>query len=182
MDSDTALVFGGLGLDGTLNDVWEYRVVGKNWTRLHEGDFGTTTVAMVASANAASISPSARVGHSACVMSEDLYIFGGYSVESGNMNDIWVFNREAGTWSEIELDSASPVPAPRSGSSIVAPDPTGTVFILFGGDGKDDVWDFDVKTAVWTMLQGESVAVTSGGGRSVGLATVLTAVFFIFNI
>ena len=45
----------------------------------------------------------------------------------------------------------------------MAPDPEGGTFVIFGGDGKDDVWAFDVDAEAWTMRQGESVAVTSGG-------------------
>ena len=48
----------------------------------------------------------------------------------------------------------------------MAPDPDGGTFVIFGGDAKDDVWAFDVDTEAWTMRQGESVAVTSGGGRA----------------
>ena len=74
---------------------------------------------------------------------------------------------DPGLWRQLggALGSGA-APAPRSGASAVAPDPDGGTFVIFGGDAKDDVWAFDVDTEAWTMRQGESVAVTSGGGRA----------------
>ena len=59
MDEDTAVVFGGLGLAGALSDVWEFRVAGANWTRLHAGagTAGTTAEATVAAAVSSGASP-----------------------------------------------------------------------------------------------------------------------------
>lgn len=169
MDEDTAVVFGGLGLDGALNDVWEFRVAGANWTRLHAGAgaVGTAAQATLAAAAAANAAPSPRVGHAAVVLRGDLYVFGGYESSRGHTNDVWAFARADGLWRQLggALGSGA-APAPRSGASAVAPDPDGGTFVIFGGDAKDDVWAFDVDTEAWTMRQGESVAVTSGGGRA----------------
>jgi len=168
VDEDTAVVFGGLGLAGALSDVWEFRVAGANWTRLHAGagTAGTTAEATVAAAAAASAAPSPRVGHAAVVLRGDLYVFGGYESSRGHTNDVWAFARASGT------------SAPRSGAGAMAPDPEGGTFVIFGGDGKDDVWAFDVDAEAWTMRQGESVAVTSGGARLRGARAATAAVGF----
>lgn len=165
VDEDTAVVFGGLGGRGTLNDVWEFRVAGANWTLLHAGAGAVATSAEPSSAAAslANAAPSPRVGHCAVVLRGDLYVFGGYDPTRGHTNDVWVFKRADGTWRPVSVADGSPFPSPRSGAGAVAPDPSGGTFVIFGGDGKDDVWAFDVDTGVWTMRQGESVAVTSGG-------------------
>jgi hypothetical protein len=167
VDEDTAVVFGGLGTRGTLNDVWEFRVAGANWTLLHAGAGAVATSADPSSdaASLANAAPSPRVGHCAVVLRGDLYVFGGYESTRGHTNDVWVFKRADGTWRPVSVADGSPFPSPRSGAGAVAPDPSGATFVIFGGDGKDDVWAFDVDTGVWTMRQGESVAVTSGGGR-----------------
>ena len=167
MDEDTAVVFGGLGGRGTVNDVWEFRVAGANWTLLHAGAGAVATSAEPSSdaASLANAAPSPRVGHCAVVLRGDLYVFGGYESTRGHTNDVWVFKRADGTWRPVSVADGSPFPSPRSGAGAVAPDPSGATFVIFGGDGKDDVWAFDVDTGVWTMRQGESVAVTSGGGR-----------------
>ena len=168
MDEDTAVVFGGLGLAGALSDVWEFRVAGANWTRLHAGagTAGTTAEATVAAAAAASAAPSPRVGHAAVVLRGDLYVFGGYESSRGHTNDVWAFARASGAWREL-----------AAGASV-APDPEGSTFVIFGGDGKDDVWAFDVDAEAWTMRQGESVAVTSGGARLRGARAATAAVGF----
>jgi hypothetical protein len=167
VDEDTAVVFGGLGTRGTVNDVWEFRVAGANWTLLHAGAGAVATSAEPSSdaASLANAAPSPRVGHCAVVLRGDLYVFGGYDTTRGHTNDVWVFTRADGTWRPVSVADGSPFPSPRSGAGAVAPDPSGATFVIFGGDGKDDVWAFDVDTGVWTMRQGESVAVTSGGGR-----------------
>ena len=179
MDEDTAVVFGGLGLAGALSDVWEFRVAGANWTRLHAGagTAGTTAEATVAAAAAASAAPSPRVGHAAVVLRGDLYVFGGYESSRGHTNDVWAFARASGTWRELAA-GASVAPAPRSGAGAMAPYPEGGTFVIFGGDGKDDVWAFDVDAEAWTMRQGESVAVTSGGARLRGARAATAAVGF----
>jgi hypothetical protein len=173
VDEDTAVVFGGLGTRGTLNDVWEFRVAGANWTLLHAGAGAVATSAEPSSdaASLANAAPSPRVGHCAVVLRGDLYVFGGYESTRGHTNDVWVFKRADGTWRPVSVADGSPFPSPRSGAGAVAPDPIGSTFVIFGGDGKDDVWAFDVDTGVWTMRQGESVAVTSGGGRGASSAS-----------
>ena len=180
MDEDTAVVFGGLGMRGTLNDVWEFRVAGANWTRLHAGAAAVATSAEPTSdaAAVANAAPSPRVGHCAVVLRGDLVVFGGYDTSRGHTNDVWVFARADGTWREVSVAEESPSPSPRSGAGAVAPDPSGATFVIFGGDGKDDVWAFDVDTGVWTMRQGESVAVTSGGARLRGARAATAAVGF----
>jgi hypothetical protein len=180
VDEDTAVVFGGLGTRGTLNDVWEFRVAGANWTLLHAGAGAVATSAEPSSdaASLANAAPSPRVGHCAVVLRGDLYVFGGYESTRGHTNDVWVFKRADGTWRPVSVADGSPFPSPRSGAGAVAPDPSGGTFVIFGGDGKDDVWAFDVDAEAWTMRQGESVAVTSGGARLRGARAATAAVGF----
>ena len=157
MDEDTAVVFGGLGLAGALSGVWEFRVAGANWTRLHAGagTAGTTAEATIAAAAAASAAPSPRVGHAAVVLRGDLYVFGGYESSRGpHERRLGVCARERRRGAELAA-GASVAPAPRSGAGA-APDPEGGTFVIFGGDGKDDVWAFDVDAEAWTMRQGRA--------------------------
>ena len=155
MDEDTAVVFGGLGMRGTLNDVWELRVAGANWTRLHAGAAAVATSAEPTSdaAAAANAAPSPRVGHCAVVLRGDLVVFGGYDTSRGHTNDVGFRARRRDVARGFRRGGvAAAVAAERAGA--VAPDPSGATFVIFGGDGKDDVWAFDVDTGVWTMRQG----------------------------
>lgn len=158
MDSTASVLFGGLAASGVLNDVWEYNHSTGFWTRLHAG--GSTP----ADASAPTVPPP-RVGHAAVVLQGDLWIFGGYDPDAGDMNDLWKFDRSEGTWSQAAPlgggASATTWPATRSGASATASDPTsGTSFVLFGGNLKNDVWSYDVSTGAWSLLMNE-VASTS---------------------
>jgi len=97
VDSDTAVLFGGLSPTGTLNDVWEYKVGQKKWTRLHEGGVGPLDT------DPYSTVPSPRTGHAAVVLRGDLFIFGGYDPDRGDTNDVWKFTRATGVWSHVTL-------------------------------------------------------------------------------
>ena len=80
-------------------------------------------------------------------------------------------------------------PRAREGASAAFQPPTasarrGTVWVFGGCGGEDgetlfdDVWAFDVDAEAWTMRQGESVAVTSGGARLRGARAATAAVGF----
>ena len=73
--------------------MWEYNHSTGFWTRLHAG--GSTP----ADASAPTVPPP-RVGHAAVVLQGDLWIFGGYDPDAGDMNDLWKFDRSEGTWSQ----------------------------------------------------------------------------------
>ena len=120
VDSDTAVLFGGLSPTGTLNDVWEYKVAQKKWTRLHEGGVGPLDT------DPYSTVPSPRTGHAAVVLRGDLFIFGGYDPDRGDTNDVWKFTRATGVWSHVTLAAGAdvpPVPPPDAASSVFSARP-----------------------------------------------------------
>jgi N-acetylneuraminic acid mutarotase len=168
VDSDTAVLFGGLSPTGTQNDVWEYKMADKKWTRLHEGGAGPMDTA------AYSTVPSPRTGHVGVVLRGDLYVFGGYDPSRGDTNDVWKFTRAAGTWHRLEPAGGADVPASRSGHAAVAPDPGGSKFTVFGGNMRNDVWEFDVDTGAWTVVMTEYAG--SSGAAMRGVGAVLVAV------
>lgn len=45
--------------------------------------------------------PKARDDHSACQNDNSLYVFGGY-VEGSKANDLWKFDLDAKTWTQLE--------------------------------------------------------------------------------
>ena len=142
--------------------MWEYNHSTGFWTRLHAG--GSTP----ADASAPTVPPP-RVGHAAVVLQGDLWIFGGYDPDAGDMNDLWKFDRSEGTWSQAAPlgggASATTWPATRSGASATASDPTsGTSFVLFGGNLKNDVWSYDVSTGAWSLLMNEGREHVGRGG------------------
>ncbi|KAK5170756.1 hypothetical protein LTR04_004080 [Oleoguttula sp. CCFEE 6159] len=60
--------------------------------------------------------PSPRSGHSAAVLDDRIYIYGGASNEDGR---VWVFDTGFNTWSCLDPDDDIPTPGPRQGHSSV---------------------------------------------------------------
>ena len=153
------LLFGGVGSEGELADLWRYDITGDEWTQLGDGG------------------PSARHGHNAAWDGPTgrMLIFGG---QSGNdfFNDLWQYETETDTWTE--LSPAGPVPPTRYGAAsarrpnpadvtIVGtpePPPTGAdglpgqlvVSHGFTNSGRlDDTWRYDIETGAWTDISPE---------------------------
>ncbi len=166
------VVFGGraLATGEDANDVWEYDlrwnasagIYDGMWTRLHEGG------------SAVGAKPRGRTGASACALRGNLYVFGGYSASAGDFDDLWVFNRTAGAWSAI-----SPVggtrPPRRSGATTATPHgEQGAACLVFGGNGMNDVWEFNIDTNAWSLVR-DNTATTSGGGATLASRVVVVA-------
>jgi hypothetical protein len=56
----------------------------------------------------------------------------------------------------------------------VAPDPSGSKFTVFGGNMRNDVWEFDVDAGAWTVVMMEYAG--SSGAAMRGVGAVLVAV------
>ena len=166
------VVFGGreLATGRDANDVWEYDlrwnasagIYDGMWTRLHEGGTGGGG------------KPRGRSGASACALRGNLYVFGGYGGGGGDFDDLWVFNRAAGRWSAI-----SPVggtrPPRRSGAATTTPHgEQGAACLVFGGNGMNDVWEFNIDTNAWSLVR-DNTATTSAGGATLAPRVVVVA-------
>lgn len=105
--------------------------------------------------------PQARVGHSAAVIGEKIFVFGGRGgadmqplEENGGL---WVFDTKTDAWSFLD-PVAGPAPSSRSYHASLAIDKPaghGTVFIHAGcpKTGRlNDLWAFDVASRTWAEL------------------------------
>lgn len=153
------LLFGGVGSEGELADLWRYDIAGDEWTRLGTGG------------------PSARHGHNAVydATTGRMLVFGGQAGETF-FNDLWQYEPETGRWTE--LSPAGPVPAARYGAAAARrpnpadvtivgtpqPPPTGAdgrpgQFVVshgFTNSGRlNDTWRYDIETGVWTDISPE---------------------------
>ena len=149
------VIFGGLSDGDALADVWEMDLAKDanygNWTRLHDGS--------------GSEAPWGRAGATACALGGNLYVFGGYSPGYGDFDQLWKFDRTVESWSQIEA-SDGVVPPKRNGGTMTTPDgESGTTFLIFGGNGLNDVWEFDIVKSNWTMIRPGST-VSSGVSRA----------------
>ncbi len=167
-------LFGGYGYDnaslkGRLNDLWMFDVVTKNWTWVsgsytlnQPGVYGVQGKADAANVPGARWTSNVWIGASG-----NFWLFGGYgydNVSDGLLNDLWMFDVVAKTWTWVsgsytrnqpgvygvqgEADAAN-VPGARQGT-VTWMDAAGNSW-LFGGNGCDnaslvgrlnDLWKF----------------------------------------
>ena len=115
--NDKMYIFGGVGDQGFLDDLWEYDPAANAWQQL-----------------SSFITP--RINHSAIALYSKMYVFGGQDT-NGRLNDLWEYAPENNQWTQ--LNSGSTI---RIGHSAVAID--GRMYI-FGGRDDDlnyinDLW------------------------------------------
>ncbi|HWB74935.1 MAG TPA: kelch repeat-containing protein [Nannocystaceae bacterium] len=101
-------------------------------------------------------SPSARFNHSLDDLGDGrLLLFGGRDAAGVWLNDTWIFDVEAETWTQL----APATPPSIRNSHETAYDGAGTV-VLFGGSQTmgggtlGDTWVFDVATEEWSSVGG----------------------------
>ncbi len=173
-----------------FNDVWEYDPATNNWRWIKgnksgldlQGIYGTKGVA--ASAN----TPGARKSSFTWTNNGKAYIFGGngWYASGGQttLSDLWEYDVLTNNWRWISGSNADNtqadgvlgvkgipattnfVGAREQGSSFFS---NNKLFIL-GGYGKisssyntrDDIWEYDLSTNLWTWLKGSSTGGTSG--------------------
>ncbi|MFH1809969.1 MAG: kelch repeat-containing protein [Pseudomonadota bacterium] len=136
-----AVLFGGSGSAGVLQDVWEFDSATAAWSQR----------------SATSLAPSAR---SAPAMAYDasrgrVVLFGGCAGMACRQ-DTWEWDGATGLWQD--RTPAVPGPSLRQGAAMAWVPATGTV-MMFGGSGynsgspvADTWWEWDGATGTWTDL------------------------------
>lgn len=81
-----------------------------------------------------------------------VYLFSGWNVSEGCINNFWKYDLGTHTWTNIFL--SSPYPDAREGASFAYAG--GTTIVLFGGDNNAgayyfDTWEYDTSTGVWSQ-------------------------------
>ena len=89
------------------------------------------------------VEPAPRAGHSAVILGDDMYIFGGKDCDT-RMNDLWKLNLITKEWTQIECEGA---PSVRCGHSAQI---WGHYMIIYGGffalcQELNDMHVFDLK-------------------------------------
>ena len=149
------------------DDAWELdlrRVSGSadarvgNWTRVWAGGAD---------------GPRARSGACAAEVGDGIYVFGGVVREVGDVDELWAFDRVNGEWSEV-VPADGRRPPRRAGASCAARDgANSTALVVFGGGRRNDVWEFDTQTMLWTEMWANDVvtsASVSGAARAAAFA------------
>jgi N-acetylneuraminic acid mutarotase len=114
---------------------------------LHSHGTVWSTVAAVAG----TMRPSARMGHSASVNKNSMFVFGGF-LHPFTLSDFWEYNLATSTWSQISVPGSPP---DRYRHSTVVID---QYLFLFGGVNAvkqrfDDLWCFDIGRGLWSKIE-----------------------------
>ena len=160
---DELYTFGGLAPEG------EFVTAVSRWS----GRGQTSEVAARASDPRVGVPPG-RYGHSAVVVGDQLFVFGGQG-QFGCLNDLWVFDFEACTWSLIDVVGAPPS-VRTSHCACVSDD----VMFIFGGKdvapGQDavthtDLYGFDLKESEWLTIETRWRRPAGGDGCAMAAST-----------
>jgi N-acetylneuraminic acid mutarotase len=183
-------LFGGWGFDsagmqGVLNDLWEYSPSSGEWTWVSgsntvnaSGDYGSLGVAAstnVPRARSDAVSWTDAAGN--------LWLFGGMGTDSAgaaNLNDLWMFSPVSGGWIWVGGSNAAHAGGVYGTQGVAAAanvpgarwdatgwtDAAGNLW-LFGGWGSDsngtvgslnDLWEYSSSSGEWVWMQGSSTA------------------------
>ena len=104
IDADRFIIFGGFVEGSRVNECF---ICTKNGSILEWKEVGSKSA----------ISPCIRASHSACFNDGKMYIFGGQDDDNNKLNDLWCFDLETEEFTQMDLDSSSYQPSPRSGHS-----------------------------------------------------------------
>jgi hypothetical protein len=96
--------------------------------------------------------PRGRIFHTATLVGDSLYIYGGETAEGSFLNDLWKYDSTKFVWEEIIVKGE--VPKGRSGHSSIYY--KGNLYI-FGGkvaniQEKNELWKFDLTKSSFTLL------------------------------
>jgi len=139
------IVYGGLNGVGTpdLSDTWSYDLENDGWS-------------LVLSDSA----PGKRYGHAAGLdeAHDRMIIFGGFFLppqgSSLNVGDLWAFDLETRTWTQLEPTTPGPSSRQFARGATV---PDGSGMILFGGltdqGYSNELWFLNYTDLSWTLLE-----------------------------
>jgi dynein heavy chain len=121
-ENSQILIFGGFHTtDHRLNDVWVYDTIGSTWSQPNPRHNLESAIPCQLSNSEWPNVPSPRAGHSATLIGEYIYIFGGYGgmgYSRRDMDDLYALNIYNWTWTKVNPKGA--IPEKRSGHQAVA--------------------------------------------------------------
>lgn len=126
------------------DDLWAYSVERNAWTQLRP----------------LSRRPVGRSRPNMWLVDDRLYVFGGITSTFTVLNDLWVYDLAANTWTELIPNGAAGSPPPRH-EAQAGTAPRHGKLTLYGGESFDalggfqmltDTWEFDLNTGAWTQV------------------------------
>lgn len=122
--------FGGTNGSHWFNDVWSYDPVPSAWAQLE-------CIGYI---------PAPREGHSAALVNDVMYIFGGRTEEGADLGDLAAFRLTSRRW--YTFQNMGPSPSPRSGHSMTA---FGNQIFVLAGEPSSAPQDADELSLVYIL-------------------------------
>ncbi|KAG0703625.1 hypothetical protein DFH29DRAFT_998279 [Suillus ampliporus] len=156
-------VFGGQVDSEFLDDLWSFDL-----------DTLRTQPAWELCQPLGAVRPAQRTGHTCVTYQDRIIVFGGTDGQY-HYNDIWSYDTNTRTWTELQCTGF--IPSPQEGHATAVVD---DVIYIFGGrgvDGKDlgDLAAFNISNQQWYLLQNMGPAPTGRSGHA--MASLGTKVF-----
>ncbi|KAI1789772.1 hypothetical protein LXA43DRAFT_1096023 [Ganoderma leucocontextum] len=115
---ETIFLFGGTDCQYHYNDTWAFDTTTKTWSEL-------TCIGFI---------PSPREGHSAAMVDDVIYVFGGRGVDGKDLGDLGAFKVSNQRW--YMFQKMGPAPSPRSGHAMAS---MGSRVFVLGGLGGESL-------------------------------------------
>jgi len=118
--------------------------------------------------------PENRFSHSAAVVDQFIYIFGGGDY-STSFNDIHQYCTATNVWTKLQPSGVAPAKRRAHTATTVGK----SIIIIGGGDGENvfkDLWSFDTEKCQWTQL-----ANLDGSNRGYHTASLIGDKIFVFG-
>ncbi|KAH9944185.1 uncharacterized protein BXZ73DRAFT_73766 [Epithele typhae] len=115
---DQIILFGGTDCQYHYNDTWSFDTNTRTWAEL-------TCIGFI---------PSPREGHSAAIVDDVIYVFGGRGVDGKDLGDLGAFKVSNQRW--YMFQKMGPAPTPRSGHAMAS---MGSRVFVLGGLGGESL-------------------------------------------
>jgi N-acetylneuraminic acid mutarotase len=158
LSNNNLIIFGGYEGNTHLSDMYLVDTTNcdgpMKWTKIEGGG----------------LAPSPRRGHSASLVGNNIFFFGGYN-GSIFFNDLFHFDTVRMQWSKIQISGRAPCPRWLHAETVV-----GTDIYIFGGASVDskqsDLWKFDTIRKEWTQIIADGERPSKHWGHSMSCVTV----------
>ncbi|KAL8778807.1 MAG: hypothetical protein Q9213_007242 [Squamulea squamosa] len=132
--SEKLYLFGGTNGTQWFNDVWSYDPRQVAWTQL----------------DCIGYIPAPREGHSAALVNDVMYIFGGRTEDGTDLGDLAAFKITSRRW--FTFQNMGPAPSPRSGHSMTA---FGKQIVVLAGEPSSAPRNVDELSMVYVLDTGK---------------------------
>ena len=151
-ETNILVIFGGYSKGLYSNQIFFYDIEQSLWTK-YKNECNQNI-------------PEGRIKHTANIINNHMYIYGGQTIDGLFLSDMWKFSLTEMKWEQISFNNSSPddIPAGKSGhTSIYNQD---NCIYIFGGkighaQERNDMWKFDLQTEKFQLIQDTLLEVDS---------------------